>query len=134
MNPQSLTESAHASELDIENAAGLEKDRLLRMMHGSNTFVEANRSFELRLQGRVIHDFVVRQRLLDHHQPIFIQLSQVVCIRQRVSRVRICHQPDRGKMRANFFHNVHIPAGLDFDLDALIARGDFLLDSVQKIA
>jgi len=84
MNPQSLTESAHASELDIENAAGLEKDRLLRMMHGSNTFVEANGSFQLSLQCRVIHDFVVRQRLLDHHQTKFIQLPQVVCVGQRI--------------------------------------------------
>ena len=44
--------SAHAPELDVDDAAGLKTNCLLGLMRRANTLVETDRRIELRLQGR----------------------------------------------------------------------------------
>jgi hypothetical protein len=68
--------SAHAPQLDIDDAAGLQADRLLGVVRGANAFIETDRRFKLRLQHGVVDDVVVRQRLLDHHQVELVELLQ----------------------------------------------------------
>ena len=50
MDAQRFAKSAHASELDVEDAAGLQADRLFGVMHGADAFVEADGRIELGLQ------------------------------------------------------------------------------------
>ena len=69
-------EAAHAAQLDIDDAAGAQSDRLLGVMRGADAFVQADGRLQLRLQLGVIDDVVVRQRLLDHHQVELVELLQ----------------------------------------------------------
>ena len=57
------------------------------------------------------------------------------CVRigQSVGGVRVGHQADFGEFVANLANDIHIPAWLDLDLDALVAGGDFLLDGLQQL-
>ena len=75
VNAQGFAKPADATELDVDDAAGLQPDRLFGVMHGANAFVEADGRVELRLQRRMIDDLVMRQRLLDHHEMELVQSS-----------------------------------------------------------
>ena len=66
-------------------------------------FIQANRGVDLALQFCVIDEIACRKRLLDHHQVVFIQSSQNVCVRKRVGRVRINRQSNVGELRPNSF-------------------------------
>src|SRR5579862_8682651 len=76
MDAQSLAKPAYAPELDVDDPACLEPDRLFGVMNSAYTFIKTNRRIELRLQRRMIDDLVMRQRLLDHHQMEFVQLFE----------------------------------------------------------
>ena len=89
---------------------------------------------ELRLQRGVIDDVVVRQRLLDHHQVEVVELLQMVGVGQRVGGVGVGHQLDGGKALAHLADHVHVPAGLDLHLDALVAGGEFASRSFRAAA
>src|SRR5260370_15293292 len=80
VDSQSFPKSAHAPELDVENPAGLEPDRLLRMVHRADAFVQADGRVELGLERRLVDDFVVRQRLLDHHKVQLVESLQPIGI------------------------------------------------------
>ena len=52
VNALGFAESAHAAQLDIDDAAGAHADRLLGLVRRADAFVQADRRFELRLQLR----------------------------------------------------------------------------------
>ena len=87
----------------------------------------------LRLQLRVVDDVVVRQRLLDHHQVVIVELAQVVGVGQGVGGIGVHHQLDGRKTFAHLAHGVDIVAGLDLHLDALVAGGQFRLDFLEQL-
>ena len=88
---------------------------------------------QLGLQHGVIDDVVVIQRLLDHHQVKIVQLAQVLGVGQGVRGVGVHHQLDGGEAFAHAADHVHVPAGLDLHLDALIARGQFHFDLFEQL-
>ena len=70
-----LAESAHAAQLDVDDAAGAQADGLLGVVRGADALVQADGRLELGLQRGVVDDVVVRQRLLDHHQVEIVELA-----------------------------------------------------------
>jgi hypothetical protein len=81
----------------------------------------------------MVDDFVVRERLFDHHQVEIVQAFQALRIGQRVGRIRVGHQQDIGEPFADFAHHFDVPARLDLHLDALVAGGEFGFDLLQKL-
>ena len=128
-----FAETAHASQLDIDHAAGMQPNGLLGVVGRADRFVQANRGFEQGLQLGVVDDVVVRQRLLDHHQVEFVQLSEVLGVGQGIRRIRVGHQPDGGKPLADAPHHVHVPTRFNLDLDALVAGLQLFLDESQQL-
>ena len=126
-------EAAHAPKLDVDDAARVQADCLRRLVRGADALVQADGGLQLRLQYGVIDDVVVRERLLDHHQVEIVELAQVVDIGERVGGVRVRHQLDGGEALAHLPDHVHIPAGLDLHLDALVAGGEFGLDFFEEL-
>jgi len=72
VDPFGFREPSDPPQLDINDSARAQPDGLLGMVRGADAFVQANGSFELGLQLRMIDDVVVGQRLLDHHQVIVV--------------------------------------------------------------
>src|SRR6185312_13869594 len=133
VNALRFREAANAAELDVDDAAGAKADRLFGMMRRAYAFIETNRRSQPGLQLGMIDDFIVRQRLFNHHELKFIELFQTIRVLQSVSGVGIGHQLDVGKTFANLADHVHIPAGLDLHLDALVTSGEFGFDFADKI-
>ena len=71
-----LAQAAESTDLDVDDAAAAEVQRLAGVVDRMDALVQADRGLELRLQASVIDDVVVGQRLLDHHQVQSIQRSQ----------------------------------------------------------
>ncbi len=55
------------------------------------------------------------------------------CVGQRVGRIGVGHQQDIGESLAHFANHLHIPAGLDLHLDALVSGRQFGFDFLQKL-
>ena len=70
----------------------------------------------------MVHHIVVVERLLDHHEVEAIERGEVRRIPERVGGIGVDHQRDRAEPRAEPFDGLDVPARLDLDLDALIAR------------
>src|SRR6266446_29533 len=68
--------TANASQLDVNNFAGPQRDGRLRMLQRVNAFIQANRRLQLFLQLHVTVQVVPPERLLDHHQVISLKLLQ----------------------------------------------------------
>ena len=85
------------------------------------------------LQFGVVDDFVVAERLLDHHEVEFVEPLQMLRVGEGVGGVGVGHQADIGEALAHAPHHVHVPARLDFDLDALIAGGEFAADLFDQL-
>jgi len=85
--------------------------------------VEADRRFELLLQLRVIVDIVPAERLLDHDEVEGVERFQVRGVFQAIGGVRVDHQANARPAIAQGLDGMDVPAGLDFDFDALIAGG-----------
>ena len=85
------------------------------------------------LQPRVVINVVVPQRLLDHQQVELVEAAQVLDLIESVGGVRIATERDVRPLRSNSFENIHIPARLDLDFDAPVARIQFYLDFFQKL-
>ena len=128
MNTPRFGESAHAAELDIDDPASAQPDRLLGMMGRADAFIETDGRIEPGLQRGVVDNLIVRQRLLDHHEIKTVELLEPVRIGQRVGGIGVGHQLDRREALAHFGHHVHVPARLDLHLDALIPGRQLALD------
>src|SRR3989454_2070029 len=133
VKPDRLGKPAHASRLDVDDAAGAGLDRRARDGHAFDRLVETNRRLQPPLQRRMIRHIVVLERLLDHHEVERIEPGEMVRVRRRVGRVGVHHQRDRAEARAYGLHRLEIPAGLDLDLDPAIPRGELALDLRGKI-
>src|SRR6185503_17783132 len=54
-------------------------------------------------------------------------------VSESVSRIGVGHQQNIGKFVAHLTNYVDVPAGLDLDLDALVAGVDFGLNLFEKL-
>ena len=115
--------AADTSGLDVDDPARAGRDRVARNADRVDRLVEADGRADPPLQLDVVAHVVVIERLLDHHQVVTIELGQMIGIGQRVRGVGVDHQRDVAELAAHHFDGHEIPAGLDLDLDALIARG-----------
>ena len=84
------------------------------------------------LQHRVIVEIVVPEGLLDHEQIESFERHQVVRVFEAVGGVGVAAEHDSRPARANVIEDLDVPAGLAFQLDALIAGRQFPLDSVHQ--
>src|ERR1035441_9158721 len=130
---QRFGESAHAADLDVDDAAGAGFNREGGAAHADDRFVEADRGAQFLLQARVVVDVVVPQRLLNHQQVELVELAQVLDLVERVSGISVAAQGDLGPARADPLQHVHVPARLDFDFDAAVASRQLDLDFFQKL-
>src|SRR5260370_12843087 len=103
------------------------------MLQRVNTFVQANRRFELLLQFHVTVQILPPQRLLDHHQVISIELLQNGQVGGAIRGIGIHHHLDARKLLAPPLHLLQVLARFDFDFDALVARRKFLLHRGGKL-
>jgi hypothetical protein len=116
-------EAAHAGDLDVEHAAGIQPDHgaeVVEVLHG---FVQAHGSLDPGLQPGVGQEVAGRVGLLDHGQLGIVQRHEHVrgLLGVRVGAVGVdvhievrvggTHRPDR----------FHVPAGRDLQLHAGVA-------------
>jgi hypothetical protein len=66
-------EAADAAEFDVDDAAGVEADGLFGVVGGADALVEADGGLEGGLELDVVDDFVVGERLFEHHQVELVQ-------------------------------------------------------------
>ena len=78
-------------------------------------------------------DVVVSQRLFDHQQIEFVQLFQQLDIVQRVGGIGVYVQAMMRELFAHGFSHFVIASRFDFDLDALVAGGDFGFDFLEQL-
>ncbi len=77
-------------------------------------------------------DIVPPERLFDHQQLEVVKTSQQVEIIERICGVSIDGKANVRKRFAYGGNVAKIPAGFDFDLDALISGGDFRSDFFEQ--
>ncbi len=85
------------------------------------------------LQHGVVIEVVVPEGLLDHQQVEGVKRGQVVGIPQAVGRVGVATERDAGPLVPHPLEDLHIPARLAFELDALVAGGQFPLDDRHQL-
>ena len=119
MHRNGLRESAYAAQLDVDDLAGLHLDGGERVSSISNRLVKTDRRIEPLLQHGVVIEVVVPEGLLDHQQVERIKGHQVIGIAQLVGRVGVHAERNLGPAVAHPLKNIHIPARLALELDAL---------------
>ena len=80
----------------------------------------------------MVHDVVLVQRLLDQQQVELVQLAEGRRVGERVGAVGVDLQRHFGPALADSADHVHVPAGLDLELDAAIPLGDVLGHPVEQ--
>src|SRR5205807_8583979 len=116
-----FAETAYTPDLDVDDAAGAALDSGGGIAGVVYAFIETDVGFELLLQFSMKVEIIRPERLLDHQQLEPVDVAQMFGIRQSVGRVGIDAKHNLWPARANALHDIHVPAGLDLDLDAAIA-------------
>jgi hypothetical protein len=73
-----LPVSAHPPGLDVDDAAGVERDGVFRISQRVNRLIQANRRVHLRLKFRMITNVVVVQWLFDHQEMKSVERAKMV--------------------------------------------------------
>ena len=121
-----LAVPAHAPDLDVDDAAGAELDRRLRVRFRADRLVEADRGLQRLRELRVRDEVLVVERLLHVVEPERVERAQRVRVRQRVRRIRVHRERDVGKSVAHRGETLRVAAGLDLELDPPVALRDVL--------
>jgi hypothetical protein len=125
--------AADAAELDIDDLAGADFDGGASVLEIVNAFVEADGSLKVALKFGVGVDVVVAERLLDHDEEEIVELLEERRVGECVGGIGVGHEPNARKFFAESTDKGDVLAGLDFDLDALIAGGKFAFDFSEQI-
>ncbi len=128
-----LGKTTHAPALDIDHSTASEIQRLASVFRRVNAFIEAERSGQLTSQDRVVHNVVVRQRLLDHREAVLIQPAQVTSISRLVCGVRIHHDLDVREPTPHLAHVLQIRAGPYLQLHPPVIRLELALHRGHEI-
>src|SRR2546426_4114694 len=99
-----------AAEFDIDDLASTDLYCFPCIVSGMDRFIKADWSLDLLLKLGMVDDVFVMERLLEHHHVVSIHPFENVDIRQRISRVRVAHEPNVRKCRPHLPDHVHIPA------------------------
>ncbi len=121
-DPDRLEEPADPPLLQVEDPAAAERDRRPRVGEVVDRLVEAERRRELLLQGGVLVEVAVRERLLDHRQPEGVEPREVRGVLEAVVAVRVDHERDVGEPLPHGRHVVDVLPLLDLHLDPVVAR------------
>src|SRR5687768_7832661 len=89
MNADGLRVTAHPSDLDIDDAATAELQRLSRALDSSDALVKTDRCRKFRLELRVIDQVVMFEGLFDHQQTKIVERPEMIEVGKRVGSVRI---------------------------------------------
>ena len=92
------------------------------MLGGSNAFIEANCRLHAGLQHGVVVDVVPGQRLFDVVQSETIERQHHLHVGECIGAVGIDREMRVRKCVAHRLHQLHVVAGHDLELDALVAE------------
>ena len=132
VNAAGLQVAADASEFDVDDLAGAERDGGLGLLVGVDALVEADGRLQSFLDLHVAEQVVPAERLLDHHQVVGVDLLEQVEIFEAIGGVGVNGKLDARKFLADARRSRQVFARLDLDFDALVAGGEFVLDRVGK--
>src|SRR5579883_2900774 len=132
VNGARLQMSAHATRLDVDDAATAQLKGVARVVGRVDALVEAYRRLQLALQGRVVDDVVVGERLLYEQQPEVIHILEDSGVLQPIGRVGIDLQLQGRIFRAHRPHVGAVLAGRDLELDPPIAVCDVAVDGLHQ--
>src|ERR671923_2736372 len=116
-----LRDATHAALLDVDDPARSELDRRARVGGRTYRLVEAQIGSDQRLQLRVLDHVVVMQRLLDHEEVAFVEVSEHSGVVERVRGICVDGKQDVGEGVANRANPLDVEARLDLQLDPPIA-------------
>ena len=80
----------------------------------------------------MVNHVVVTERLLQHHEAKLVESAEMVRVSQGIGRIRVRHKPDLREPLSDGSDNVHVPARLDLDLDALVSRLQLCRNQVEQ--
>src|SRR5262249_31294708 len=133
MNRSYFPMPANASQFDVDDFAGANPDRFPRILGRVDRLIETDRSFNLPLKLRVIDDVLIMQRLLEHHDVVAVHFLESLDIGQRIGRIGLRLQQNRGKAFTALRDNFNVPAWFDFDLDPPVTGFDFDRNLFQEL-
>src|SRR5689334_21253363 len=133
MDGNRFTESAHSSDLDVDDFACAEFQSCLCIAPAVDRLIQADTALQLLLQSSVEIEIIMPERLLDHEQVEGIEFFQVVDLVQRISRIGIATQDDLRPASADLFKDFHVPSGLALYLDAAITGVQLSLNFFQQL-
>src|SRR6266478_2389031 len=127
-------QTAHAGHLDVDDLAASESDGRLDMGEAERALVEAHGRLDPLLQVGVVDEAhpVVGEGLLDHGEPVTIELAKELGIRRRVGGIAVDVEGEVGEGRADGLDHAQIPAGPELQLDPREARIDGALDLFHR--
>ena len=130
---QRLEQAADPALLDVDDAAGIERERRAGIVEIVDRLIEAKRRDQLTLQGRVLDDVAVGEGLLDHRQLEGIEFTQERRVLDPVVAIGIRHQGNLRKLAAQGAQPFHILAAHDLDLDAVVRAAKRFLHCRQQL-
>ena len=127
-------EAADARHLDVDHPAAPSRIAASTWARLMRALVQADRRLEPGLQIRVIDQAhaVVGQRLLDHGEPIAVELAEELGVGRRVGGVAVDVKREVRKRRPDRLDHVEIPARPELELDAREALVDRALDLLHQ--
>ena len=122
VNRDRRREPADTAGFDVHDPSAAQRDHVLRLLEAGDRFIETDRRLQPALQFRMPHDIVVRERLLDHHEPEPIERDEAVHVVERVRIVRVGHQMRAGpECVAHGADPLDVTTRLDLDLHFAVA-------------
>jgi len=131
MNRFGHRQTPNPPRLDVHDPSAAQSQRCPCGCQGGHALIQADGRPQALLQLRMVHQVVVGQGLLDHHQVKLVQSDQFFGIGQGVGRIGIDHERQAGEPLAHLAHDAQIPSRFDLDLDAAVALGLEYSDALQ---
>jgi len=125
-------EPADSARLYVDHLRCTDLDRLARVLAGVDRFVQADRSCDLALQGRVVDEVVVRERLLDHRRLRRVDPFEQRDVLEGVRRVCVEHEREIGEVLPRRLRDLDLEPWLDLQLHALVAALELAADCVHQ--
>ena len=80
----------------------------------------------------MVHDVLFAERLLDVLQLVFIHGAEKVDVRQGIGGVRVHRERDVAEFSPDGFHHFDVLSRMDFDLRAVIAEREIVIDLAEE--
>ena len=123
---------ANAPELDVDDPPGVRLESLAGILRRVHRLIQAQRRGEHRLELGVVHQIVVRQRLLDVVEAELVELVEHACIGQAIGAVGIDAERHARQRLAHGAQRLHVPPRLDLELQPLVARRGVALGLLHR--